>query len=405
MKKLKIFLQIPLLILCGTLFAQRNVTLTEAEDIAIKNNGQIKSSRLQNQYYSLLQGAYKEVPATHVFTELGQVNSAYFDSKVGVEQSFLPGKYRKAQRSLYTAEYDASLMQTSLREKEIKRSVALSYAEFVYQREYLNFLYKVDSIYRNSLQRVETRVKAGEDNQLTLSAARLNFNRNQIRLGQEKALEQLALIKFRLLLNDTTVVPRLGIDERTGFSGADTSFTDHPLIRSLEGNRQIAIANKNLEQAKLAPSVNVGYYNNSFKGVGPDEKIYSSMDRMHAAMLGLQIPLFNKAQKEKIKAIAVQEKLAANETEWQKIQLKGQYLGLVEKQKAVQEMLFLYRSQNLNNMDDIIRLADRQLQLGEINYLQWSSFVRDAMDNTSIFLDLLRQQYQIEAELNYLLQP
>ena len=400
---MKLKLLMPFLFFSNLLMAQQVVSLEEAISIAKAENGKLKAEALQAKMQQALIAAYKEIPATDITSELGQVNSAYFDAKLGIQQTFLPGKYYRAQKQVYQTTYELAEANRALSERQIIRLVTFAYADYVFQSRNLYLLMKMDSIYSGSLQRAKTRFNAGEDNGLEFSTAELYQTKNNLRISQHQMAGNMALVTFRVLLNSDIAVP----DTAGTITAGETAVINeaHPQLAYYKAQKQKAIAGQKLESSKLLPNYNIGYINNSFKGIGPDNKTYDLKHRFHNAVVGMQLPIFNKAQKAKVKALALEEDIADAQYSFEQKQMDTQLKSLLERQKKLGDMVSLFKQDAVSKTMQIISLATRQLENGEINYLQWARLTNDATEHAFSYFELLKQLQETNAELQYLTNP
>lgn len=388
---------IALLLSVGGAHAQQAVSVDDAVDIALKKNIGLHSEQLKVQYRQKMQAAYKEVPAANIFAEAGQVNSAYFDNKIGIQQPLPLASVSKAQKTLYNVELSAAMADARLRTRDLKRAVRLAYTNYQYYLSREKLLMKIDTLYNNFYEKAKLKLEKGESNVLEKSFAGLQLTNLQQQLSQTKLNKEISLLEFQLLINSAEYKPFDSI-----YSINSTADATHPMLEQLKYRQELSKANINYEKAKLKPVWTVGYYNASMKGAGADGKNYGSMDRFHVASLGLSVPIFAATQKAKIKALQLQTDIAKDEFDLLQQKLSMEQAAMEARLKNYRAQVEIYRADNFSNAATIIKAANKQFQSGEINYLDWAMLVNQALEQQKTYLELLKQIKETEAELLYL---
>ena len=121
-KYIKYFLVAPFLWTSVFLQAQELINKDEAIKIAITNNGKVRTEAKKVGYQNALVNTAYSFEPTQVTAEMGQFNSTYFDTGLGISQSFnLPQVYKKranAQRQqVKTAEAYLRMSEAELRQQ------------------------------------------------------------------------------------------------------------------------------------------------------------------------------------------------------------------------------------------------------------------------------------------------
>src|SRR5690606_23144324 len=93
------------------------------------------------------------------------------------------------------------------------------------------------------------------------------------------------------------------------------ALISHPEMQYTKQQSEVATAITKVEKSKLLPALNLGYNLMGMRGMGPDDKSYSSTPQFHSARLGLDIPIFTSSQKAKINAARINEIILNNEYE------------------------------------------------------------------------------------------
>jgi cobalt-zinc-cadmium resistance protein CzcA len=126
--------------------------------------------------------------------------------------------------------------------------------------------------------------------------------------------------------------------------------------------------------------------------------------RFHSAVIGVGIPLFNKAQKLAIEAQRVNEKIAENNYQLALNNLNMQYKQYtIQYQNALKETDY-FQNDGLKNAETILKTANLQFYNGEINYLDYVLLVNQALDIRNRSIDSVKKLNDAVTEMNVLQQ-
>jgi cobalt-zinc-cadmium resistance protein CzcA len=378
--------------------AQTTLSLHEAIDKAILQNQQIKSERLKTAYTQALIGTAKEIPQTVVFTEFGQVNSALLDTKFGVSQTLLFPTVYKRQTELYNEQYRSSLLNVQLKEFELKKAVTQYYYAVLYGQAKAQILEQAKQLYTNFYNKASLRLQKGESNILEKTTAETQLQQitHQLKLVQQDI--NMASLSLQLLMNDEAVY-KLSNDLLYAYT--DTSYT-HPSIYILQQEKLVIEKLVAVERSKLLPSLTLGYNNNSFRGVGPDNKTYDGWSRFHAGTVGLSIPIFTQAQRARIKAAQMSQQIIDNDIVTTTKALAQHKMQLLAMYAAQEEIVKDFEQQSLKNATLIATTADKQFVNGDINYLEYVMLTNEAINIKNNYIEAIKALNSTSIELQYL---
>ncbi|MCK7555527.1 TolC family protein [Chitinophaga sedimenti] len=154
-------------------------------------------------------------------------------------------------------------------------------------------------------------------------------------------------------------------------------------------------AHVQLERSRLMPSFSLGYANASFSGYqtlpNGTDKLFSRSDRFQSGMIGVGIPVFQHAQRARIKASGVQVQQRQVELDALQSRLRADLLAAQQRYNYNRQLLADYNNTMLPNAAAIIVTANNRLQSGDISYLNWVLLVNQAIDIKSQFYDVVEQ--------------
>jgi len=194
----------------------------------------------------------------------------------------------------------------------------------------------------------------------------------------------------------------LANNQRIALVAKDTaSLLQHPAMLAISQQQQIAAASVQLEKSRLLPDLSLAYNNISIQGVGADNKLYSSSQRFSSVQLGVGIPIFARAQKEKINSAKFSNQLAVNNFSTSLQLLKTEYQTAFIQYKKYLETVQYFETYVLKNAALITETANLQLGNGIINYLEWVQLISQATTVKNEYLEAERNLNEAIIQLNY----
>ena len=380
--------------------AQTPINLQTAINTALENNRNLKNEKLKSEYSKALIKSANDIPQTGVTFDYGQINSAYNDMKFGVSQNIaFPTVYKK-QKNVYTEEWKKSLLNVSLEEYELKKAVSLTFYNILYWKEKEKLLNEILKLYTDFSDKANLRLKAGESNILEKTTASSQKSAIEIQLKQLQQELAVLKIQFQWLLNtETDFIPE---DSKSFANSLNEKLADHPLLKIWEQQKNISAEQIALEKAKMLPGLQLAYNLNSFKGLGPDDKLYNATPQFHSVQVGVSLPIFSGGQKARIEAAKVAQSVSESELKNAEFNLQNQLKKAREIYQSNLEIVSKYESSDLKNADVITETAKRQFIGGEINYLEFVILVNQAVQLKNNYTDAVWKLNQSTIELEYL---
>lgn len=382
----------------------QTITWKAAIDSAVKNNYSIKNQHLMAEYNRQLMRSGANVPQANVSGEAGQLNSVFFDTRFSVSQSFnFPTVYSN-QRKATTQEWNAAAIAVSLTTAEIRKTVSELFYHIILLREREKLLKGIDSLFAEFINKANLRFSLGETNNLERISA--ESYRGNI-LVQQKALQaeiELSQLQFQLILNTDQyyepVSPSLKMEAP---AVVDSMALDlHPTLSLSRQKVKIANANLALEKSRLLPDLTVGYFNQSIRGIGADEKFYNSATRFDGFQIGLGIPIFSGYQRSKIAAARVQIDISKNLLNEKREQVQKEWKAAISQYKSSAEVVTYFESSQLPNVEVLTETIARQFAAGEKDYLEWVMLNNQALLIRSNYLDAIKKLNESISQINYL---
>lgn len=385
--------------------AQDTLDLQESIQIALKNNLNLKSERLREEYLEKMIDTYRDIPSTEILGEFGQINSAYNDSRFIISQSIHFPTLYKRKKVLNTESFKEQAFQIALKENELTRQVKEVFFRLVHLKEKEKILVRIDTIYTSFLERAIFRFEKGESDILEKIYAETSVSKIQMQLKLLRRDYEMEKLRWKVLLNQESEI-------EPNYSSVKLFFTEaipiqqilesNPQLKVLQQQKEIANATTQVEIAKKLPDLTVAFSNGSIQGIGADDIYYKKSNRFNALQLGVGVPIFLGAQKAKINGSKAMELLSENNYQVAVQQLSNDYKIQLQEFEKNKETIAYYENSALPNAEKMKNAANLQYSTGEINYLIWANLIQNAIAIESEYVDAVHEMNRTIIQLNYL---
>jgi len=384
--------------------AQTPISLEAAIDMALKNNLSIKNEKIRAEYQKSIIGTAKMIPSSTIALEAGQINSVYMDSRLSLGQSFSFPKVYESQKNHYTELWKNSTLSIASTEHELKKQVSQAYYHLVYLQQKRQLLQFADSLYTTFLNRAELRLAKGESNILEKVTAENQLGQINVQLRQIGEDIELLKLRFQYLLNTSSnLIPINGPYKLQLANKASVDvLKEHPSLKLLSQQQQIAEASIDVEKKKLLPTLSLNYNNGSIRGTGADNVIYNGWHRFQSVQVGVGIPIFATAQKAKINSEKVNKLVAESNYEVGLQSISNAYQTALGEYNKFLKTVEYYEKTALNNATLINTTAQQQLINGSINYLEWVTLTNQATSIRNDYVEAIKNLNDSIIQLNSL---
>lgn len=385
------------LISFGMLNAQQNITLEQALDLAFQHNGNIKNSKLISDYQEKLKSTYLDMPQTEINVGFGQINGVETDNSFSVSQRLnFPTVYSKRKKMLY-AEWTASVINQNLTKAQLTKQVSDVFYRILTLQEKKKVIDYTTLLYVSFAEKASLRLKKGEANILEESTAEIQKEqaKNQLDLLENEL--NLAKLQLQLLLQSEQIYQPIA-DKSTiniNLQVSEEIIKQHPELQVLNQQIKINQAEAQLEKSKLLPDLLLTYNNQSMKNI--------NNNRFNSVQVGVGIPLFTRGQRELAKATQAKVAISENEFKLREIELKNRLQQLINSFMNQLKIVENYEQKQLPKSETIFKTVKKQMEVGEIDYLNWVILTNQAVKTKVDYIDNLERLNQIGVELNYLI--
>lgn len=276
----------------------------------------------------------------------------------------------------------------------------------LYLKQKQQLLITADSIYALFLKNAKLRFEKGESNILEKTTA--ESQRGQILRQTEMVNADLSetLVRFRIFLNTVADLEPASDNFRLPLPViVDTSLSAHPQLQYLNQQQQVSKAQTQVEKAKLLPDLNFGYYNQSFRGtqdVNGNSRFYTGSDRFSSVQVGIAVPIFGGAQRNRVSAARIQEQKAQVDYQAGVQEFQSRYRQAAAELDKYRRLADYDGHINLPNAKTILNTAHQQFIAGQINYLEYTLLINQAMTLRNDYIEAVNSLNQTIIHINAL---
>lgn len=386
-KKFLFFFLLLAVMLPFTAKAQEKVTMEQAVELAKQNHPRLKIASAAIRQVKAGRGEVLELSPTEMNYSWGQLNGELRkDKQWEVTQglgSLLTPFYKNA---LVNRQVETGTFYRQIVEKEVVAEVKRAWAYYLYACN-LRALYNDQNKLAGQLQRMgELRYQQGEitllEKNMTTSMAVDMKNR----LFQAQEEEKLALSRLNwVCYADRPLVP------------VDTALVQFPVdyqapsfsevhLNYFQSQANEAKAQLNVERSRFFPELSFGYVRQDIL----------PLKGLNSWMVGVSFPVYFLPRHSKIKQAKVAAVIARTEAEANTQNLYNKVSEAVASLRRQSESLRYYTTSALKEADELVKVANLQLQHSETNITEFIQAVNVARDIRRGYLETV-YQYNIAA--------
>lgn len=382
-------------------------SMSEAVEIALKNNPSLHAQRLRQEQAQALRGTATELPRLALTSEYGQTSSLENDLVFGAEQSIpFPTLFSARKRQL-SSQARLAEIDTKLKARTLTEEVCLTYQTILYLEARLRLAERLNSLYKDLSERSQLRRKVGEDSGLSYQHSEAKRLSQSIAVDDLKMQHHNKVSRLALLLgvDSLSLVGTDSLRLLPAISVLSGNDSEHP--RESQAREQIALtrAEQSVQKAELLPELSLGYTNQSIIGnymVRGVEQWFDRSKRFHSISLGLSIPLSFTASKAKSKALKHQ--LRSNEADLKNTlaELREERNNLRREYAHYLSIYQRYTEEGMPRALSMLRSADQAYREGEMSYLELSAAIEIYIDTEQAYIEALYNSNVLEIRLQSL---
>ncbi len=371
--------------------AQQTISLYEAIDLAKKNNKELQISDVEIEKQRILKGASFETDPAQIQYQGGQFNTKAYDHNVSIQQYFPLGKLSKANKALQNDLIILAEKRKSLQAYEIEKAVTLSYYQYLYGDYLLSLNKELDSVYAKFLKNAELRFKTGESGKIEVLGAKAK--KKEIEITQKQLAYDLMMYKsqFNYFLQSKNENIPSSVALKYNVNDNDTLRYQNILIDIQNQKYDVIKKENDILNAKKQPKLGIGYFAQSI-----DKQFY-----YQGFTAGVQVPLFNKANRARIEANNLTKKQYNLLSEQYNLQTQNMRTQRRAEYLKQAEGLNYYENEGLQYANEIIQTAQKSFANGDMSYWIYINFLNQAIDIKKQYAEAINEYNRSAIELQY----
>ena len=386
-KKFLFFFLLLAVVLPFTAKAQEKVTMDQAIELAKQNHPRLKIASAAIRQVKAGRGEVLELSSTEMNYSWGQLNGELRkDKQWEVTQglgSLLTPFYKNA---LVNRQVETGAFYRQIVEKEVVAEVKRAWAYYLYACN-LRALYNDQNKLAEQLQRMgELRYHQGEitlleKNMTTSMAADMKNRLFQAQEEEKLALSRLNWVCYadRPLVPVDTALVQFPVDyQAPSFSEVHMNY--------FQSQANEAKAQLNVERSRFFPELSFGYVRQDIL----------PLKGLNSWMVGVSFPVYFLPRHSKVKQAKVAAVIARTEAETNTQNLYNKVSEAVASLRRQSESLRYYTTSALKEADELLKVANLQLQHSETNITEFIQAVNVARDIRRGYLETV-YQYNIAA--------
>ncbi|WP_449406799.1 TolC family protein [Mucilaginibacter humi] len=187
---------------------------------------------------------------------------------------------------------------------------------------------------------------------------------------------------------------------------ADTiNVANNPQVNVDLQNIEVANARIAVEKSKGLPDLTLGYNQQLvISGFNPAgiNRDYSPGTRIAGIQLGVALPIFNGANRARVKSERLSAQVAQTNYQQTQSQIRLQYEQEVQQYQKFKQAVDYYQSGGLKQADEQLRIAQVSFNLGEIGYIEYIQNMSAAVQVKLAYIEALSRLNQSAIQLQFI---
>ncbi|RYY16220.1 MAG: CusA/CzcA family heavy metal efflux RND transporter, partial [Chitinophagaceae bacterium] len=393
----------------NTVQAQTKIPLTldSAISKALRNNLQIRSAGLSVEQARALQRSGADIPKTEVMVTQDPTSGGNMDNAIGITQTIAwPGVY-KNQRKLLNQQTLLAERTGHLTRAEITRQVRSAWYAYLLNRETLRILDYQDSVYNGFVKKAEVRFKTGETSNLELISAKNKYQEIvALKIGTRADLRSNELILQQLLnTSDPIAITENKLPILLTPQNDTINTSANPQVNIELQNIEVANARIALEKSKGLPDLTLGYNQQLvISGFNPANinRDYSPGTRIAGLQLGVALPIFNGANRARVRSERLSAQVAQTNYQQTQSQVRLQFEQEMQQYLKFKQSVDYYTAGGLKQADEQLRIAQVSFNLGEIGYIEYIQNMSAAVQVKLAYIEAVSRLNQSAIQIQFI---
>lgn len=336
--------------------------------------------------------AARVLPPVQADLMIGQMNTLSVDFNFSLAQPLSPLGLNRAREEWSETRQTLAVSDRALLGRQVGFTVRQAWLDWAYRYQRHQWLLRQESLYEGLLEKVNFQWQQGETEGLTRSIAESELARARQASSSEWAALNIAWSNLQQWIFSEEAMAPPG-DTLPLFDLPPQPLFDENLLASARMNVTAAQAAAGVERANGNPALSFGYFNQSIRPDFP----------LQGVSVGLQWPLWRKAQRANVERLLLEEQIAASEASLLQQQMGTRYQSALDRARYLDEQVRETGVPLRRQAASIRTLAHARWQAGEISFLEYSQLLRLALDNELAWLDMVFASDQAILDLQFYL--
>lgn len=374
--------------------SQNNPELNKLIEMALANNKELSSYRLQTQASKANINTALDFDKTTVYYGYDENNVAPNDKALrvfGVEQTFSFPTVYGAQKKVYKSQWEQNRALYEMQKNKLTLAISLVYEQIVYVQNKEVLYIQLDSLYSAFSKAGSRKFELGESNYLEKITAEAKSKQVYTTLMQLKNQKQALYEQLKSL-----------VQNEDGFqisnSRLNLLYLDNVSMgKELQRNYMESVSNTYSSKLKLQnqnwlPNLSVELFTGTNRGLGY---------RQNGFQIGVAIPLFFSGNISKRKTAKLEQQSWEAMRSNREIKMESFYMQKQAELNQHKEMIKYYTENGQKLSKEIIKTADMSYRNGEIDFFQYIQSMENAISIESDYLDNVLSYNKSYLELHY----
>jgi cobalt-zinc-cadmium resistance protein CzcA len=354
----------------------------KALEIALANNNLIRNSMIELAIEEKKIASAIDLKQTQIGLDYGQINSGVNDYFLSISQDFeFPLVYV---RNINKQQQHIGLQKQKMKliDKQVRYETMRCYSDWLTSYYEFQNIQKERSQYKSFLQAIQLKYESGEIPYVAKLISESKFDELEISLNKSKTNVQLKENELKKILKTTQPLKPNSELLKKEFD-AISEINQNTFINYLENKVEVENVAIKLERAKLLPALSVGYFNQRI----------DLTDGFSGWQFGISVPLFFWSQTSRINMAKLNQQLAENTLESERINLQLDIQNILAEIAQHTTELNYFEEKALKKAETILVQTEKSFNAGNIGYVEY-------LQGISVAYKIKREYYQTLNTLN-----
>lgn len=388
---------------------KRKISIDEAIQIALENNGNVKAGEAEINAAQQLVKTSGMLPKLGIEANLGNYNSVNFDESFQISQTIPFPTVFGARKNYFTENIKYRQLLNEQQTLELKTKIREAYYQTVFLEQNQRQFQFLDSLLTQFVSVSEKRYQAGEVKLLEVTTAKAKKGEIRLQLQQNEVELKKCYTNLSALMNfkEDFIISVDDFQPLEVETLLDSNIVaNHPYIQSLLQTSKMTLQQIKMEKAENLPDLVIGYTNQSLIGtqeVNGKNIYFDSQKRFNSFNIGITIPLFSGTMA-RVKSLNFERQAIEEKVEQQQLEWTAAWQNALQQYQQDKKQYEYYKSQAYLDSKEIIKDAQLNFETGEIGYVEYFFALQTATEIQANYLKSIQQVNISALKIYYLIQ-